>query len=74
MEIILPEGLTTAEIDQLLSRQFRRYDWSGNLKVAALISYLFNISVKVLEVDIPCRQMIFSITETRIEIITVAPV
>ncbi len=41
MEIILPEELTTAEINSLLSRQFRGYDWSENPKAIALINKLF---------------------------------
>jgi len=41
MEGILPEGPTTAEIDQLPSRQFRGYDWSNHPKVHDFIDELF---------------------------------
>ena len=41
MEVTLPDGLKTAEIDQLPSRQFRGYDWSNHPKVHDFINELF---------------------------------
>jgi len=39
---MLPEGLTTAEIDKLPSRRFTGFDWSEHPAVVALIDELFD--------------------------------
>jgi len=41
MDVVLPEGLSTEEIDAIPSRRFRGYDWSFNPKVHDFIDELF---------------------------------